>query len=129
MCGSAQDPIVKEDDSHLRSEFRGLAVWRPASIYAIRLLALGLGDGHPDALAHMAVHAPSIRAAVAFTLDKAEVQQSGGEKSKRDLKAVRGRVDALLLLKEKGVAEVLGLLSSLLPPLVRPGIPPASSCG
>ena len=118
-----QDPVIKDADS--RSDSRGQAVWRPASIHATRLLALALSEGHPDVLTQLGSHAAAVRAAVGATLDRAEVQQAGGDRSKRDLKATRGRVDALLLLKEKGLAEILGLLSGLLPPLVHPGALPS----
>ena len=47
----------------------------------------------------------------------------GAERAKRDLKLLKGRSEIVSVLKSKGLADVISLLSSLLPPLVTPGAP------
>jgi len=41
---------------------------------------------------------------------------------KRDLKAIRGHADMATTFQEKGLAAMLATLSSLLPPLITPGL-------
>ena len=96
-------------------------------VYAVRLLAAVTGEGHADVLVRW--NPAPIKEAVAFTLNIPEVQQPGCERTKRDIKAVRGRADTALLLREKGPAALLASLDTSLPSLISPGTQTGSSCG
>lgn len=73
-----QTPVFKSEASGLGGDVTGSVFWRPASIFAIRLLALLVQDSHPTTISYWAqVHAEEIKDAVTTTLNLAEVQQPG----------------------------------------------------
>lgn len=61
-----------------RPDARGQVTWRPASVHAIRLLGLVLGEGRAwDVLPRLTAHVSAIKATVSAALDKPDVQQPG----------------------------------------------------
>lgn len=72
-----QDPVEKFPDADLGGEGKPQASWRPACVYAVRLLALGVGDRHPRSLPRWLRHASEIRATVAAVMNVPEAQQPG----------------------------------------------------
>lgn len=46
----------------------------------------------------------------------------GADKAKRDLRIIKGRADMAILLKEKGLGDMMSTMETLLPPIVKPGI-------
>ena len=77
-CGLlVQSPVIKVDAISLSGDGRAAAIWRPASIFATRLVAMLLADSDPSVIMYWAPRAEQLREAASSTLNLPEVQQPG----------------------------------------------------
>ena len=72
-----QSPVIKVDAISLSGDGRAAAIWRPASIFATRLVAMLLADSDPSVIMYWASRAEQLREAASSTLNLPEVQQPG----------------------------------------------------
>ena len=72
-----QSPVIKVDAISLSGDGRAAAIWRPASIFATRLVAMLLADSDPSIVMYWAPRAEQLREAASSTLNLPEVQQPG----------------------------------------------------
>ncbi|CAL8468510.1 g8050 [Coccomyxa elongata] len=96
--------------------------WRAGAMYGTALLQELVRHSHHDALRAWATAAPAVQSAVSDALSAAPEHSNEDALKKhrvaRMLVDVKGRVEAVMLLREKGIAALITCLDGLLPPLV-----------